>query len=347
MKPVGLLRYIGRRTIYTVILLFFIALFNYFLFQILPGYIICSKGIPFNTCVENLYLPESLPRGAAGYAAVLAERAIIAKEYGFGQVPIVRIADYLYNMFTFNFGYHIGTSEHGLVMATILQRAPYTILLIGSSTVAGFGIGIGIGVVAAAKRGKLLDVSFLSTLLFLNSLPVFFLGALLELIQVYVTGNGYSDVGTTTLLKTGFAFDAGVLQSFFLPFVTLTLANLGGVFLTQRAVMIDTVAEDYILMARAKGVPERTVMYKHAFRNAVLPIFTAFAISVGFILSGAVITETVFHFPGLGLYLYNGILADDYPLEQAMFFIISLMVLICIFIADLTYGLLDPRVRNI
>ena len=345
----GFLRYVGKRTIYTIVLLFFIALFNYFLFQILPALTICGKGLSFQTCVETLYLPPTPARGAAGFAQVKLEQAAIIKAYGFDQIPIMRVLLYIKNMFTFNFGYHmiVGSTTPGPVINTILVRAPYTILLLGASTVAGFLIGIGVGVIAAAKRGKLIDVSFLSSLLFLNSLPVFFLGALLILIQIYLTGTPYTNVGNATQLKTGLAFDIGVLKSFFLPFITLTLANLGGVFLTQRAVMIDTVAEDYILMARAKGVPERTVMFKHAFRNAVLPIFTAFAISVGFILSGAVITETVFQFPGLGLYLYNGILNNDYPLEQAMFFIISLMVLICIFIADVTYGFLDPRVRTL
>ncbi len=153
-------------------------------------------------------------------------------------------------------------------------------------------------------------------------------------------------IGTSTLAKTGMAFDLGFLKSLFLPFITLTLAGIGGVFLTQRAVMIDTVAEDYILMARAKGVPERTVLYKHALRNAVLPIVTAFAISIGFILSGAIITETVFGWPGLGLAIYQGILSLDFPLEQAIFFVISLMVLIAVFVADLIYGLLDPRVST-
>jgi len=99
-------------------------------------------------------------------------------------------------------------------------------------------------------------------------------------------------------------------------------------------------------MARAKGLPENTVLFKHAFRNAVLPIFTAFAISVGFILSGAVITETVFGWPGLGLALYRAVIGTDYPMEQAMFFIISIMVLVAVFIADILYGFLDPRVGS-
>ncbi|MGP8124547.1 MAG: ABC transporter permease subunit, partial [Nitrososphaerales archaeon] len=93
-------------------------------------------------------------------------------------------------------------------------------------------------------------------------------------------------------------------------------------------------------------VPERTVLYKHALRNAVLPIVTAFAISIGFILSGAIITETVFGWPGLGLAIYQGVLSLDFPLEQAIFFVISLMVLVAVFAADMIYGVLDPRVST-
>jgi peptide/nickel transport system permease protein len=109
--------------------------------------------------------------------------------------------------------------------------------------------------------------------------------------------------------------------------------------------MIDTLGEDYVVMARAKGLPERTVLYKHAFRNAVIPLATLFAISIGFILGGAIITETVFNWPGLGIAIYTGVVSNDFPLEQAIFFIISVMVLIAIFMVDIAYGLLDPRIR--
>ncbi|MGD0319718.1 MAG: ABC transporter permease [Nitrososphaerales archaeon] len=343
----GLKKYIAKRTVYTIVLLFLIVVFNFFLFQVFPFLSLCPKGESYNTCVEALYVPEAPPR--AGGNATLYFRQIkqaVLNDYGFNKPWTTRFALYIYDMFTGRFGFHIGSGLQGPVLVTIEQRAPYTILLLGSSTIAAFIIGIGLGVIAASKRGKVLDVSSLSVLLFLNSLPVFFMGAILMLTQVKITGTAYINLGTSSLLKTGWTFYASILKATFLPFVTLTLAGIGGVFLTQRAVMIDSVAEDYILMARAKGLPERTVLYKHAFRNAVLPIVTAFALSIGFILSGAIITETVFSYPGLGLALYTAVQIYDFPMEQALFFIISVMVLLCVFAADIIYGFLDPRVST-
>jgi len=339
----GLRKYIARRLVYTVVLLVLIVLFNYFLFQVLPFLINCN-GLPYEKCAEDMYLPGQPPRGAPNFDYITQVRNHISKQFGFQDPPLERIGLYLYNMFSGNFGFHVGSFGTGPVIQTIQYAAPYTILLLGSSTIASFAIGIGLGVIAAAKRGKILDVGFLATLLFLNSLPVFFLGAILQLLQIYTTGTTYISVPGETLLKTGSAFYEGVLKGLFLPFLTLTFAGIGGVFLTQRAVMMDAVGEDYILMARAKGLPERTVLFKHAFRNAVLPIVTAFALSIGFILSGAVITETVFGYPGLGRALFQGVVELDFPLEQALFFIIAVMVVVAVFIADILHGVLDPRV---
>ncbi len=342
----GLAKYIARRTIYTGMLLFVVALFNFFLFQVLP-FIVSCPGRTFDECVDALYVPPpgdlKTPQQLAAYEALKAK---ILALYGFNSPIWFRLFLYIKAMFTFNFGYNVGGALTGTVISTIQQRLWYTVILLGTSTVAAFVIGVALGVVAAAKRGRVLDVGSLATLLFVNALPVFFLGAMLELLQKQSLGSFYSPVGVTTLLKYGSAYYLGFLQALFLPFLTLTLAGIGGVFLTERAVMIDTVAEDYILMARAKGIPERTVLYKHAFRNAILPITTAFAISIGFILSGAIITETVFNWPGLGQAIYLAISAYDFPLEQAIFFIITLMVLICVFAADILYGFLDPRVST-
>lgn len=342
----GFKRYVTRRVAYTLVLLLLIVCFNFVLFQMLP-FITSCPGQSYTNCAATLYVPRVPPKGNSNVTAIYQhEKTLVLALYGFDQPIITRFFLYIKNMFTFQFGYNVGGVLGGPVLHTIEQRAPYTIVLLGSSTIAAFIIGIGLGVVAAAKRGKVLDVSSLAVLLFVNALPVFFLGAMLELLQLGLLGNFYTPIGTATLMKTGWAYSEGYIQALFLPFLTLTLAGIGGVFLTQRAVMIDTVAEDYILMARAKGLPESTVLYKHAFRNAVLPITTAFAISIGFILSGAIITETVFGWPGLGLAIYQGVVALDFPLEQAIFFIITLMVLVCVFVADIVYGILDPRVST-
>ncbi len=343
----GLVRYIARRAIYTVILLFVIVVFNFFLFQVLPFVVDCPD-LSVQRCADILYLPPPPSGHGNETAVILHEIAVINATYGFAQPIPTRFALYVRNMFTFNFGVNIGPSSgfSGPVINTILHRLPYTVLLLGASTAAAFAFGIGLAVIAAAKRGRPLDVSSLAVLLFLNALPVFFLGSMLELGQLLSLGSYYVPIGRSTLLAHGWSFAGAVLSSFWLPFVTLTMAGLGGVFLTQRAVMIDTMSEDYILMARAKGVSERSVLYKHAFRNAVLPVATAFALSLGFILSGAVITETVFTWPGLGLAIYQGITSTDFPLEQAMFFIISVMVLLAVFSVDIAYGFIDPRVST-
>ena len=331
------------------LLIVVIVVFNFFLFQVLPFLTSCP-GETYTKCAETLYVPIIPPKGNANLTKILqTERATVLKEYGFDSPMITRFFLYIKDMFTFSFGYNTGgiPGVSGTsVISTIEVRAPFTLLLLGLSIVTSFLIGIGIGVVAAAKRGKLLDVGSLAVLLFVNSLPVFFLGAMLELLQVQTTNTSYVTFGAATLLNTGLSYYAALLKTMFLPFLTLTLSFIGGVFLTQRAVMIDTISEDYVLMARAKGLPERTVLYKHAFRNAVLPIVTSFAIAMGFIMAGAVITETVFGWPGLGLAIYDGVVGVDFPLEQALFFIITLMVLFSVFAADIVYGFLDPRVST-
>jgi peptide/nickel transport system permease protein len=135
------------------------------------------------------------------------------------------------------------------------------------------------------------------------------------------------------------------LAHLFLPATTLTLFFYGGYLLLTRATMMEALSEDYITTARAKGLSERTVLYKHALKNASLPLVTAAALQFGFLLSGAIITETVFSWDGLGLWLFNAIQWKDGPVMQAMFFIIALCVIMANFASDILYGLLDPRIK--
>jgi len=341
----GLKKYIARRAVYTLILLIVVVIFNFFLFQILPFEVSCP-GIKFNQCAQLLYVPPAPGKGGNASAVIEHERQQVLQQFGFNDPVWSRFGKYVVNMFTGHFGFNVGSVLGGPVLTTVEQRVPYTVLLLGSATVAAFIIGMGLGVLAAAKRGKIFDVSSLGILLFVNALPVFFLGGLLILLQIVASGQGYMNLGTLIISKSGWATILPTLTAMWLPFVTLTLATIGGVFLIMRATMIDALAEDYVVMARAKGLPERTVLYKHAMRNAVIPLATLFAISIGLILSGAIITETVFNWPGLGIAIYMGIVSNDFPLEQAIFFIISLMVLIAVFIVDIAYGFLDPRIRT-
>lgn len=341
----GLRRYIARRTVYIIILIFIIIFFNFFLFQILPFTTSCP-GLTYTQCAQALYVPPAPGKGNANLTAIYAHlKSQIIASYGFDQPISTRFFLYIRNMLTWNFGDNVGSAFGGPVVTTILERLPYTVLLIGTSTIAAYVIGIGTGIIAAARRGRLVDVSSLAGALFFNALPTFWLGGLLILLGLIATGHAYVNAGTNTIGLAGFNFLVGTLQSLWLPFLTLTLVSLGGVYLVMRATMIDVMAEDYIIMARAKGVPERTVLFRHALRNAIIPVATLFALAIGFILAGAVITETVFDWPGLGIATYIGIVSNDFPLEQAIFFVISLMVLIANFIVDVAYGYLDPRIR--
>jgi peptide/nickel transport system permease protein len=339
----GLGRYIARRTVNLVILILVIVAFNFFLFQILPFTTSCPH-ISYNQCVQAFYVPAAPTKGNAS-AVIAHERAEVIASFGFNQPLSTRFVLYFRDMFTGQFGFNIGGALAGSVLQTVQQRTPYTVLLLGTSTVAAFIIGIGVGVVSAAKRGKVIDVSSLAAFLFINSLPVFFLGGILIILQIITTGRSYLNVGTLTLSKYGGHLIVPILEAMWLPFLSLTLVSIGGVYLVMRATMIDVLSEDYIVMARAKGLDERTVLYKHAFRNAIIPIATLFALSIGFILGGALITEAVFDWPGLGLAIYSAVVSNDFPLEQAMFFIISVMVLIANFIVDVAYGFLDPRIK--
>jgi len=142
-----------------------------------------------------------------------------------------------------------------------------------------------------------------------------------------------------------FTLALGVGQRMILPVVTITLGTVGAVFLLTRASMLTTLGEDYVLMAQAKGLPDRRVIFRHAFRNALLPVYTSVTLSLGVLASGVVVVETVFSYPGLDRVIYEGVLARDYPLLQGAFLLVTVGVVAGNLLADLTYPLLDPRVR--
>jgi peptide/nickel transport system permease protein len=137
----------------------------------------------------------------------------------------------------------------------------------------------------------------------------------------------------------------GRLLHLFLPTLTLTLFSYGGYLLLTRATMMEALSEDYIVTAKAKGLKERTILFKHALKNASLPLITNVALTFGFILSGAIITEQVFSYPGLGHWTWLSISYRDFPALQAIFFLIALCVIVANFVADILYGVVDPRIK--
>jgi peptide/nickel transport system permease protein len=322
-----------------IVVLVAVASANFFLFQILPFSVL---GINPKTWFVPTPSKVSSPEQVAAIRAI--QNKVIA-DLGLNLPLQLRYFVYLKAMFTFNFGYNVGSSLSGPVSSTILTYAPYTILLLGSSIIASFVIGMYLGVYSAARRGKWQDkASFISSLFFF-AMPSFWIGTMLLLFFGFDLGWFPTNAEIYFYNLHGFSFVIGLLYSMALPFISLTLISIGGVYLIMRSTAIDVTTEDYVLMARAKGLKERTILFKHIMRNAALPQVTNFALSIAIILSGAIITETIFSWPGLGYWSFQAITALDFPLEQGLFFVIAVMVVVANFTSDILYGFFDPRIR--
>ena len=267
-----------------------------------------------------------------------AERRSLAEQF-----PI-----YFMQMLTGNFGDSFYTRIP--VKDEIAIRIGPTLLLFGSSVVISYLLGILLGAVLAWRRGSRMELSAIIVSLFFYSMPVFWFGLVLLWFFSYslkafpLQGIGGFDPSTGQPL-TGFSMVADVLWHMALPLGNLVILGLAGHVLLMRNSMLEVMGEDYILTAKAKGLRERTVMYKHAARNALLPVVTALAISIGGGISGGVLTETIFSWPGMGFFLVQRTLQQDYPSVQAAFFILAVITILANTVADVLYAYLDPRVR--
>jgi peptide/nickel transport system permease protein len=232
------------------------------------------------------------------------------------------------------------------VSAVLKDRAPWTVLLVLPAVALSTLVGVGLGTLSAWRRGSPIDLGLLVSMLLLDAVPGFWLG--MVLIAVFAVQLAWFPAfGAVPLAAvSGPALFGEVLQRAVLPIATVTLASVGGVYLLARATMLTTLGEDYVLMAEAKGLRQRTVVLRHALRNALLPIHTNVALRLGVLASGAVVVETVFGYPGLGRLVYESVVARDYPLLQGAFLLITVGVVTANLLADLSYPLLDPRVRR-
>jgi peptide/nickel transport system permease protein len=250
------------------------------------------------------------------------------------------------NVLHFNLG--VSSSQYPSKVATIIgQTLPWTLALVGVATIISFALGTLLGIFAAWRRGGWLDRA-LPAFTLLQATPYFFLA----LIVIYLFalklhwfpfGQGYT-LGLTPGWNWGFISSA--ISHSILPAVTIIVTSIGGWMLQMRNVMLTTISEDYILVAQAKGLPTRRVVFSYGARNAILPNIAGFALSLGFVVAGALVMEIVFSYPGIGLTLYNAVTSNDYPLLQGIFLVISLAVLTASLIADVIYAIADPRARS-
>jgi peptide/nickel transport system permease protein len=235
------------------------------------------------------------------------------------------------------------------VSQIIGQDIGWSVMLGGVAVLISFTLGCLIGIIAAWKRGSFFDTFLSPAMNFLSAIPYFWLALLSLYVFSYLLNwfplaGGYDSAN----IDPGWSFEfvGSVIQYAFLPALTLVISSLAGWMLTMRNSMITTLSEDYVLMARAKGLTERRVMFWYAARNAVLPNITGFAIAIGAIVGGQLLTEMVFSYPGIGYALLQAVNEQDYAMIQSIFLVITLAVLGANFLADMLYTFLDPRVRQ-
>jgi peptide/nickel transport system permease protein len=224
---------------------------------------------------------------------------------------------------------------------------PWTIALVGITTVVSFVLGTGLGVLAGWRRGGWADL-LLPVTTFLASIPYFWLGLIAITLfagdgGAFPSSGGY-DPGVTPSFTWEF-FSSAIMHSV-LPAITILITSMSGWILSMRNMMVTVTAEDYITVAHAKGLSERRVMVSYAARNALLPNVSGFAMSLGLIVGGTLLMEIVFSYPGVGFELFQALGAKDYPLMQGIFLIITLSVLVANLLADVAYLALDPRTRR-
>ena|SRR5579863_964352 len=304
----------------------------------------------------NFFLPRFMPGNPAiammaRFHGRLTGQTLHAMEVAFGVNTRASLFSQYLSYFKDSFTGHFGTSLTffpSSVSHVVFSALPWTIGLVGVTTVIAFIIGTLIGIVGAWRRGGAFDSFLPPIFIILSAFPYFWI-ALVVLLIFGITlhwlplGFGYTN-GATVAFTWSYIGD--VLQHAVLPGLTIVITSIGGWILTMRNNMITTLSEDYIRMARAKGLSSRRIMFDYAGRNAILPNLTGFGMSLGFVVSGAILVEYVFTYPGVGYMLLQAVLNEDYPLMQTLFMFITIAVLFAILAVDVVTVLLDPRTRT-
>ena len=318
-------RFVAGKVLGALGTLAFVVVFNFFLFRVVES-----------NPVATLYRGRNLTD---------AQREELTRQFGLDGSKWDQFVNYVEQTVQLNFGRSYATNQP--VIDEIWAAAPQTIALVGTATVLAMVIGIVMGISAGWKRGTNSDRVLTSGSIVTWSTPEFWLGMILLTffavrLGLFPTG-GISDPSAP---ESGLGKLLDQAWHMALPCATLTIAYLGEYALIMRSSIIDVSREDYLTLARAKGLRDSQVRDRHAVRNALLPSTALIAISFGFVLSGAITVETVYSWPGLGLLTYESLRGPDLPMLQGLFLVFSVAVIVFNLAADLLYPYLDPRVRH-
>jgi ABC-type dipeptide/oligopeptide/nickel transport system permease component len=300
---------------------------NFFLFRVLPGSAV--SGLRCQNCTQQF------------------KRAII-HEYGLDKSKAEQYVIYLERLAQGNLGTSVANNRP--VWQDISQPLLNTLPMIIAGTLFAIVIGVASGVVSAWRRGTAVDRASLWSSLVFYAMPTQWIGVLVVFYLASLLGLPRAGIDSPTLNVLGPASSWATIvdrtKHLILPAFTLGIGLYGQYALVMRSSMLETLGEDYVLTARAKGLSNWAVIRVHAFRNALLPLVTLIALSAGSIVAGAIVVEDVFSYPGIGLATVDAINQNDYPVLQGIFLVLTVSVIACNLIADLLYLRLDPRVRR-
>ena len=331
-------RYYLERTLQAVITVFAVMTLAFFMIRLLPG------G-PADA------LRAQLTQSNPGMSQVEITRAVQSQLNLAPDAPTyIQYIDYLGSLLQGNLGE--STSQSASVASVIAGAAPWTIFVMGSALLIAFVVGISMGATMAYREGSRFDGSSTVVSILMNSIPNYIYGILLlwllgYVFKVFPTGGRFSAGVEPTLNVLAPAetlqFVGNALWHAAMPILSVALVTWGGWALGMRGNSIQVLGEDYLRVAQLRGLPSRRIALRYVGRNAVLPMYTSMLITLGFLLGGSVIIEQVFSYPGMGYYMIEGLNSRDYPLMMGVFLVITITVAVAVYLADLTYGLIDPR----
>ena len=318
-----MITYITRRVLWGIVLLFLISALTFVLFQVLPS------ADPAILRAGRNSSPQTI--------------AYIRHELGLDKPIYTQFFDYMRGIIlhgNFGYSYYSGAS----VISLIKDRLPATISLTVGAAVLWLLAGIPVGVISAIKRRTLVDRFAMGTALVFVSMPVYWLG----LLVLFLFSR---DIGKFSLLPgansyVGLTVDPGKwFTSLILPWIVLAATSAAIYSRLLRGSLIEAMGEDYIRTARAKGLRERRVIWRHGVRSAITPVVTVLGLDIGSLLGGAVLTETVFNIPGIGRLNYDAIIHSDFPIVQGTVLLAAMFIVVANIVVDIGYAYLDPRVR--
>jgi peptide/nickel transport system permease protein len=317
-------RFVAAKIAGSLVTLIFVVCFNFFLFRVVEG-----------DPVANLYRGRNLSE---------QQRDRLTRQFGLEGSKGEQFVKYLKQTATLNFGRtYTGNAP---VWDEIKRKAWPTIALVGISAILSAVLGVLLGIAAAWRRRTRTDYTVTAFSVGTYSMPDFWLGMVLLTLFAVVLGwfpvGGLQDAASDA---TGLSKLADEAHHMFLPCLTLTVGYLGEYAIIMRSSLLETMREDYLVLARAKGLRDVLVRNRHAVPNAILPVVALLAINFGFVLAGAIAVEAIFSWPGLGLATYEALKGPDLPMLQGLFLVFSASVIFFNLVADLLYGYLDPRVR--